>query len=283
MQQPTLEQIFGSFVPWQAREGTWFINFMNGSENIYLLEGSEKALLIDTGWGTGNLKACVSKLTNKPLMVVNTHFHPDHASGNGEFEEVFLGAGYTIDEPSLGSGLGPFDISRLPHPDYKKTILHDGDVIDLGGRSIRVVEARPAHCNSSLFFVDETENLIFTGDEIESAQTMMYDNSHNPDAPYDVHKRIDNMRYNAETVLKLCDKNTWILPNHNGFPIARLYVKDYIKLADAIHDGTAIIEDKLNHPYVEMDPKAPELCRVRYGHVSIFIKKLEILKVYGVR
>ena len=281
MQQPTLEQIFGSFVPWQAREGTWFINFMNGSENIYLLEGNEKALLIDTGWGTGNLKACVSKLTNKPLMVVNTHFHPDHAAGNGEFEEVFLSAGYTIDEPSLGSGLGPFDISRLPHPDYKKTILHDGDIIDLGGRSIRVIEARPAHCNSSLFFVDETENLVFTGDEIESAQTMMYDNSHNPDAPYDVHERIDNMRYNAETVLKLCDKNTWILPNHNGFPIARSYVEDYIRLADAIHDGTAIIEDRLNHPYVEMDPKAPELCRVRYGHVSIFIKKAEINKIYG--
>jgi len=47
--EPSLEQIFGSYVAWQAKEGTWFINFMNGSENMYLLEGEEKALLIDTG------------------------------------------------------------------------------------------------------------------------------------------------------------------------------------------------------------------------------------------
>ena len=44
--EPTLEQIFGSYTAWEAKEGTWFINFMNGSENMYLLEGDEKALLI---------------------------------------------------------------------------------------------------------------------------------------------------------------------------------------------------------------------------------------------
>ncbi len=283
MQQPTLEQIFGTFIPWQAKEGTWFINFMNGSENIYLLEGHDKALLLDTGWGTGNLRECVSRLTDKPLMVANTHFHPDHAAGNGEFEEVFVSAGYVIDEPAVASDFSPFDLSQLPYPDYKKTILHNGDIIDLGGRIIEVIEAGPAHCNSSLFFHDKTENLIFTGDEFEAAQTMLYDNSHNPNAPYDIHERIKNMRSNAETILSLCDKNTWILPNHNGFPIARSYIEDYIKLADAIYAGTAVIEDKLNHPYVDMDPRAPELCRVRYGLVSIFVKKAEILKVYGSR
>ena len=83
MQQPTPEQIFGTYVPWEAKKGTWFINFMNGSQNIYLLEGKEKAMLIDTGWGAGNLRACVEKLTDKPLIVVNTHFHPDHSAGNG--------------------------------------------------------------------------------------------------------------------------------------------------------------------------------------------------------
>ena len=40
--EPTLEQIFGSYTAWEAKEGTWFINFMHGSENMYLLEGDEK-------------------------------------------------------------------------------------------------------------------------------------------------------------------------------------------------------------------------------------------------
>lgn len=281
MQQLTPEQIFGTYIPWEAKKGTWFINFMNGSQNMYLLEGNEKAMLIDTGWGAGNLRACVEKLTDKPLIVVNTHFHPDHSAGNGEFEEVFLSEGYPIDAPSVSSDFGPFDLSKLPHPDYKKSILHDGDVIDLGGRVIKVIEAKPAHCNSSLFFIDCTENMIFTGDEYEAAQTMMYDNSGNPDAPYIVRERIDNMRKNAQTLFDLCDEQTWILPNHNGYPIAKEYLKDYIKLADAIDNGTAIIEDKLNHPFAEMDPKAPKLCRVRHGRVSIFIKKSEVLKIYG--
>lgn len=49
----------------------------------------------------------------------------------------------------------------------------------------------------------------------------------------------------------------------------------------SVHRRSKSIEDKLNHRFVEMDPKAPELCRVRNGHCSIFIKKAEVLKIYG--
>lgn len=283
MEQPSMEQIFGSYTAWEAKEGTWFLNFMNGSENMYLLEGTEKALLIDTGYGAGNLRSFAEKLTDKPIIVVNTHFHPDHSAGNGEFEEVGLAAGWEIDAPSVtNSGAVPFDIEKLPYPDYKKQILRDGDTIDLGGgRIIEVWEAKPAHCNSSLFFFDKKERMMFTGDEYESAQTMMYDNSKNPDAPYDVKERLDNLKKNALRIKGVSDEVDWLLPNHNGYPIAKTYLDDYISLVDAIYGGTAVIEDELNHPFVAMDPIAPELCRVRYGKASIFIKKEEVRKVYG--
>lgn len=280
--EPNLLEIFGSYMAWKAAEDTWFISFMNGSQCLYLLEGEKKALLIDTGYAAGNLKEFVEKLTDKPIIVVNTHYHPDHSGGNGEFEEVLLGAGYPIDAPSVETpGTGPFPLDRLPHPDYKKTVIKEGDKIELGGRTIEVMDVKPAHCNSSLFFLDRKMGLIFTGDEFESAQTIMYDNSMNPDAPYDVRERIQNMKENAIRLLDMRDAYKWILPNHNGFPMAESYLEDYVGLADAIFAGTAIIEDKLNHKYIEMDPKAPELCRVRYGSVSIFIKKEEVLKIYG--
>ena len=282
MENMNPEQIFGSFMPWKLDESTWILNFMNGSQNVYLLEGKERALLIDTGWGAASLAETVKCLTDKPVVAANTHYHPDHAAGNGYFTQVYVSRNWKDDAPGMdGSAMLPFDLQKMPHPDYKKSILHDGDVIDLGERIIKVIEAKPAHCNSSLFFIDCTENMIFTGDEYEAAQTMMYDNSGNPDAPYVVRERIDNMRANAQTLLDLCDNQTWILPNHNGFPIAKEYLKDYIGLADAIDAGTAVIEDKLNHPFAEMDPKAPQLCRVRHGRVSIFIKKSEVLKIYG--
>jgi len=278
--QPSLEEIFGSYMPFKITKDTWVISFMNGTEYMYLLEGSNKALLIDTGYGAGNLKDFVSSLTDKDVLVVNTHYHPDHSAGNGEFEEVMLAAGWEIDEPSVTSpGNVPFDISKLPYPNYRKVIIGEGDVIDLGERKIKVLATEPAHCNSSLFFYDEKQEMIFVGDELEAAQVNMFDNSCNPNAPYDVKERLDNMKKNCERVKKLDPK--YIFPNHNGTPIDVGYVDDYIGLINGIYNGTAKIEDKLNHKYVEMDPKAPTLCRIRYKNASIFINKELVMTVYG--
>ena len=281
-QAPPLEMIFGNYMAWKLDEKTWCISFMEGTEYIYLLEGEEKALLLDTGYGIGNLRAFVEKLTDKPILVANTHYHPDHSAGNGEWEEVLLSAGWAVDAPSVERpGAGPYDLNRYPHPDYTKRIVRDGDLIDLGGRYVEVLEALPAHCNSSLFFVDEGHRMLFSGDEFESHQTLMYDNSCNPEAPYHVEKRLENLRSNALRLAAIANEGWYLLPNHNGTPISLAYLQDYERLVEEIYAGTAVIEDKLNHRFIEMDPKAPELCRVRCGACSIFIKKAELLKVYG--
>lgn len=281
MEQPTMEQIFGSYMAWRLNEETWIISFMNGTEYMYLLEGGEKALLIDTGYGAGNLRSFVETLTKLPVQVANTHFHPDHAAGNGEFREVWVHSDWKVDEPSVLGEDCPFDLSRLPYPDYAKKILHDNDSIELGGRTVKVMEARPAHCNSSLFFWDEKYGLFFCGDEYESAQTIMIDNSRNPDAPYDVRERLENLRENALDILKIRDQIAFLMPNHNGTPIAADYLEDYVRLVEEVFAGTAVIEDKLNHMYLEMDPRASKMCRVRSGSVSIIILKEEVMKVYG--
>ena len=278
--EPKLEEIFGSYMSYKITDNTWVISFMGGTEYMYLLEGEEKALLIDTGYGVGNLREFVEKLTNKPILVANTHFHPDHSAGNGEFEEVMVAKDWEIDAPSvLTEGQIPFDISKLPYPNYKKVIIKEGDVIDLGNRLIKVLDVLPAHCNSSLFFYDEENSMIFVGDEIEAAQVNMFDNSCNPNAPYEINSRLENMKKNCERVKLLNPR--YILPNHNGTPIASSYLDDFIGLVDGIYTGESVIEDKLNHKYIERDPKAPTLCRVRYNKASIFINK-ELLKgVFG--
>ena len=282
MQEPSFEQIFGSYMAWKVDSQTWIINYMNGTENMYLLEGENKALLIDTGYGVGNLRAFVEKLTDKPILVTNTHFHPDHSAGNGEFECAYISAGWETDAPSVfEEGATAFDLTKLPYPDYEKKIVGEGYVFDLGGRKVEVLDVKPAHCNSSLFFLDKGHRMLFTGDEYESAQTLMYDNSNNPDAPYEVRERLDNLKSNAERLISLTDAYDFIFPNHNGAPIAKEYLTHYVELVDAVYSGQAIVEDKLNHPFIEMDPKAPTLCRVRYKDVSIFIKKYLVMSVYG--
>lgn len=284
MEAPSLEQIFGSYVSWKMDDQTWVINFMNGSENMYLLEGEEKALLIDTGYGAGNLRAYVEKLTDKPILVANTHFHPDHSAGNGEFEQVYLSRGEAIDSPSVNNpGAVPFDLTKLPYPDYEKIYIGEGDKIELGGRTIEVLDVKPAHCNSSLFYLDRGHRMFFCGDELEAAQVMMFDNSSNPDAPYEVKERLLNFQENNKRIKALGTEFDYLLPNHNGYPIAKSYIDDFIELVDAIFEGKALIEDKLNHPFVEMDPKASTLCRVRWKKASIFIVKELVMSVYGVR
>lgn len=280
-----IELIFGNYMAWKYDEATWIISFMNGTQFIYLFEGEKFALLTDTAYGINSPRAFAEKLTDKEILVANTHYHPDHSGGNGEWESVMVSEGWTLDAPSVENPeAGPYELSSFPHPDYEKKIVRDGDVIDLGGRVIRVLDALPAHCNSSLFFVDDSHKLIVAGDEFESAQTLMYDNSKNPDAPYDAGERIANLRANALRLKEICAGGGWkILPNHNGTPLSPEYLDDYIGLCDAICDGTALIEDKLNHRFIEMDPIAPELCRVRHGYCSIFIKKADVMKIYGSR
>ncbi len=279
MEKPDLTQIFGTYVSWKLDSATWIINFMNGSQNMYLLEGEDKALLIDTGWGAGNLKAYVQKLTDKPLLVANTHYHPDHAAGNGEFKSVYLSKTYALDEASM-AGV-PFDITKLPHPDYEKICVGSGDFIDLGGRRIEIIEARPAHSNSTLFFFDESHGMFFSGDDYESTQVLMYTGDNNPSLKFDIRERLDNLKQNALDILARKDSIRYLLPNHNGAPIAMDYIDDFIGLVDHIYSGDAVIEDKLNHPFIEQDALAPQLCRVRWGMASIFVKKADVLDVYG--
>ena len=45
-----------------------------------------------------------------------------------------------------------FDITKLPHPDYEKVYVGDGDTIELGNRTIEILDVKPAHCNSCLLY-----------------------------------------------------------------------------------------------------------------------------------
>ena len=60
------------------------------TELMYLVEGNERAALLDTGSGFGSLRGCVEALTDKPVIVLLTHGHTDHALGAAEFDEVYI-------------------------------------------------------------------------------------------------------------------------------------------------------------------------------------------------
>jgi enterochelin esterase-like enzyme/glyoxylase-like metal-dependent hydrolase (beta-lactamase superfamily II) len=128
-------------------DGVWHIQDSQGGV-IYLVAGHEHALLIDTGWGVGDLPAHVAALTALPLWVVNTHGHRDHSSGNGQFDEVYI---HTAD-------------LRLAVESAAKLIpIYDGYTFDLGEREIRVIGV-PGHSPGSICLLDKEARILYSGD-----------------------------------------------------------------------------------------------------------------------
>ena len=77
------------FVPVPLRPGVWLIA-EPGHVNSYLVEGDERAALIDAGTGIAPLAPVVRRLTDRPVTVVLTHNHFDHVGGAHEFDRVAI-------------------------------------------------------------------------------------------------------------------------------------------------------------------------------------------------
>ena len=150
----------------------------HGADNLYLIEGSDSAMLVDTGLGTADLASFVKKLTSKPLIVVNTHGHPDHAGSNYQFEKVYLhpadsAAARLCNLPearaasskNMQQGNAPDDNELFKGKPFNTRMIpvFEGHLFRLGGRTIKVIEA-PGHTPGEICLLDIENKLLFTGD-----------------------------------------------------------------------------------------------------------------------
>jgi len=131
------------------------------SESLYLVEGNDKAVLIDAGTRIVDLDEVVASITDKPVMLVVTHAHPDHTgSAINDFPEIFI---------NPGDAASPF----IADYEGKLTELKDGEIIDLGGRELEVVFT-PAHTPGSTTFVDKAAGYGFSGDSFGSGNLLLF-------------------------------------------------------------------------------------------------------------
>lgn len=140
----------------------------------YLIEGSRRALLIDTGYGIGDLKGYVETLTDKPYDVCITHGHVDHASGAAQFGKVHMHPAdakvferhCTVQfrkEMLAERGITPEDSEFQPQRTEPFLPLNDGDTVDLGGVTVRWI-AVPGHTPGTIIPLIEEERTIMFGD-----------------------------------------------------------------------------------------------------------------------
>lgn len=192
---------------------------------MYVLVTRDKALVVDTHtmeeFEGRKIIDYVRSITDKPLIVINTHPHRDHIAGNAQFGEAYLSAP-AIEEVRAVAARTNTPITYTMKP------VKDGDTIDLGDRKIEII-AIPAHSPGSIAILDQKTGYLFTGDEIDPGQVV----GMNPEKIVKHHanmKRLYEQFYGRVSV---------IIPAHNGAPVTKRYIKYFMDLDAKIIAGTA--------------------------------------------
>jgi hydroxyacylglutathione hydrolase len=190
-------------------EKTWAI-VENKTVNIYLVEGNDSALIIDTGYGTGDLKSYIKTLTKLPVRVVNTHGHRDHSGNDHQFPCIYA---------------HPADFGMIAMPP-ELIPVKEGFVFDLGDRRLEVIEV-PGHTHGSICLLDLDNRILFAGDNTNSLVWLFLKDCY----PLEVYLK------SLQKVEKRMDEYDIILPGHNT-PLDKTFVSEQIGCVKSILDGT---------------------------------------------
>ena len=147
--------------------------------HCYLLIGTRRALLIDTGLGVGGLRTEVDRLTGLPVTVLSTHIHWDHIGGHGQFsqhlvhpaEVHWLEDGFPLSKDTITAMLQrncvlPKEFDPKNYSIFQGSpsgLAEDGDLLDLGGRTLTVLHT-PGHSPGHLCIWEEARGSLYSGD-----------------------------------------------------------------------------------------------------------------------
>lgn len=152
-----------------------------------LIEGEKAALLVDTGYGVEDVATFVSTLTDKPLTVLLTHNHHDHALGARWFEKTvmlsedkaewhaFTGEAKrrVVLGQAQGKGLAVTETDFLAGECRMPYTVHGGD-LDLGGMTAQIIPC-PGHTFGSCVVYIPERKLLLTGDDWNPCTWLFFD------------------------------------------------------------------------------------------------------------
>ena len=237
---------------------------------IWLVEGSDSALLIDTGLGVGNLREEVEQYTNLPYRVVNTHGHGDHSGGNYLFDEVFMHRGalecadiaFEMTKRFVTPEETEAIFRRKAENPVKISFIEEGYVFDLGSRRLEVFET-PGHTPGDITLFDRENGLLFSGDCMLKAMDVLL-----------VVPQTITVECYAKSIHKLAalEGVKGFCSGHDQRIMPRSFLTDCMNCADEILAGTsngAQIESHL--------PDGEKYCmRATHGDAAIMYRSYKI-------
>ena len=193
-------------------EATWRIE--DGGVRFFLLAGTERALLIDSGMNVHNARELAASLTALPVELLNTHADPDHIGSNAEFETFYL---HPDEEPVYRRG-GRGGVLRP---------VRDGDLLDLGGRELRILHL-PGHTPGSIAVLDVKNRVLISGDPIQA---------HGRIYMFGPHRSLPDYIRSLERLAEAAGAFDEIWPSHADLPLKPDVIRRLRDGAQAVLDG----------------------------------------------
>ncbi len=165
----------------------------------FLLEGKEQAMLVDTGFGTLQMKELVAKLTNLPVFLVNTHTDKDHTGCNRDFQPVYM-------HPAEMDHYREFLPEGCRMEDVRP--LWEGDILDLGSWKFEVI-LTPGHTPGSIMLLEREKRMLISGDTIQDGDIFMFG------AGRDIHA----FQHSLKKMSSMADMFDSIWPSHGSYPL----------------------------------------------------------------
>ena len=200
----------------------------------YLLPGDGDAAMIDAGMSEQNIRAFAEQVCGRTVRgVINTHGHFDHTAGNGFFDNVYATEGVSLDaKTTMGA-----DPRRYPLG-YGFTIVRDGDIVEIGGRRLQIIELN-CHSPGNIAILDIGERLLFPGDEIDKGQVLLLPGYAR--GPGQFHTKpaasVETYANTMRKLKKIQGSFDLIFPAHNSAPVGPEWLDRFIGLAEKILNG----------------------------------------------
>ena len=189
--------------------------FDEGGVRFFLLIGSQKAALIDSGMQTKNAKDLAREYTSLPVILINTHADRDHTGSNSQFDSFYMSPA-ECSNYYRGGGTGDF----LP--------IWDGDIIDLGERPLKIISL-PGHTPGSVGILDINYKRLFSGDPVQDGRIFMFG------VQREFHAYVGSL----ERLLTVSDSFDEIYPSHGSLTVPKDIIPKLIGAAKDILDGKA--------------------------------------------
>ncbi len=136
----------------------------SSGHTFYIVTGEERSAVIDTGCTPGReIIPLIRQYTQKPLSLIITHAHSDHIYHLDEFDDIYM----NHREFELPDSFLQLMMEDKQLDLHQAKDIRTGDVIDLGGKTLEVLEV-PGHTPGSIALWEKESNCMFMGDAIGS-------------------------------------------------------------------------------------------------------------------